>query len=66
MAVKPLRVLAFAYFELSFEQWQSSMESNTDLETILDEGRIQFTFLGAFGLHDPLRKNVKSVVKAVK
>jgi len=65
MAEKPLRVLAFAYCEMDIETWQQFVDMNKDLETIMDERSVSFTFLGAFGLHDPLRKNVKSVVKAV-
>jgi Ca2+-transporting ATPase len=67
MASKPLRVISFAYFEMDIEQWQLQFESTgKEFEQALDDRNIQFTFLGAFGLKDPLRKNVKSMVNAVK
>jgi len=67
MASKPLRVISFAYFEMEEDQWNVQFEeAGKDFEQALDENNIQFTFIGAFGLKDPLRSNVKSVVNAVK
>lgn len=67
MASKPLRVISFAYFEMEEDQWNSQFEdAGKDFEQALDDQSIQFTFIGAFGLKDPLRPNVKSVVNAVK
>lgn len=67
MASKPLRVISFAYFEMDEDQWNVQFEqTGKEFEQALDDRNIQFTFLGAFGLKDPLRKNVKSVVNAVK
>lgn len=67
MASKPMRVISFAYFEMDEDQWNVQFEqTGKEFEQALDDRNIQFTFLGAFGLKDPLRKNVKSVVNAVK
>jgi magnesium-transporting ATPase (P-type) len=67
MASKPLRVISFAYFEMDMDQWNAQFESTgKEFEQALDDRNIQFTFLGAFGLKDPLRKNVKSMVNAVQ
>lgn len=67
MASKPLRVISFAYFEMEEDQWNDQFENaGKDFEQALDDQSIQFTFIGAFGLKDPLRENVKSVVNAVK
>lgn len=67
MASKPLRVISFAYFEMDEDQWNVQFEqTGKEFEQALDDRNIQFTFLGAFGLKDPLRKNVKSVVNAIK
>lgn len=67
MAAKPLRVISFAYFEMNEDEWNAQFEqSGKEFEQALDDRNIQFTFLGAFGLKDPLRNNVKSVVNAVK
>ena len=67
MASQPLRVIAFAYFEMEEEQWNVQFEENgRDFDQALDENSMNFTFVGAFGLKDPLRSNVKSVVNAVK
>jgi len=67
MASKPLRVISFAYFEMEEDQWNVQFEeAGKDFEQALDENNIQFTFIGAFGLKDSLRSNVKSVVNAVK
>jgi len=67
MAEKPLRVIAFAYYEMDEDQYNAQFEqTGKEFEQALDEGLLSFTFLGAFGLKDPLRENVKSVVQAVK
>lgn len=67
MASKPLRVISFAYFEMEEDQWNAQFEQEgQDFEQALDDHSIQFTFIGAFGLKDSLRPNVKSVVNAVK
>ena len=53
MASKPLRVISFAYFEMEEDQWNVQFEeAGKDFEQALDEGSIQFTFIGAFGLKD--------------
>lgn len=67
MASKPLRVISFAYFEMGEDEWNAKFEEQgQDFDTALDENLINFTFIGAFGLKDNLRPNVKSVVNAVK
>ena len=63
MASKPLRVISFAYCEMEEDQWNVQFEeAGKDFEQALDENNIEFTFIGAFGLKDQLRENVKSVV----
>ena len=67
MASKPLRVIAFAYHIMDFEEWQSAYgEASKIFEQALDDRHINFTFLGAFGLKDSLRPNVKSAIKYVQ
>lgn len=67
MASKPLRVISFAYFEMDIDQWDAQFENTgKEFEQVLDDNQIQFTFLGAFGLKDPIRENVQSMVNAVK
>jgi len=67
MAAKPLRVISFAYWTMEEEEWNSTFEqAGKEFEQALDDRLIAFTFLGAFGMQDPLRKNVKSVVNAIK
>lgn len=67
MASKPLRVIAFAYHVMDLEEWNNGFgEAARIFEQALDEKHINFTFLGAFGLKDGLRPNVKSAVKYVQ
>lgn len=67
MAAAPLRVISFAYAEMATDQWNAQYEqTGKEFEQALDDGQIQFTFLAAFGLKDPLRDNVKSIVNAIK
>lgn len=68
MAYMPMRVIAFGFFEMEEKEWNETFQKNygNDFEKALEDGIIQFTFLGAFGLKDPLRPNIKSVVNAIK
>jgi len=67
MASKPLRVIAFAYHVMDVEEWNSGYgEASKIFEQALDDKQINFTFLGAFGLKDSLRSNVKSAIKYVQ
>ena len=67
MASKPLRVIAFAYHIMDLEEWNNGFgEASKIFEQALDDKHINFTFLGAFGLKDALRSNVKSAIKYVQ
>lgn len=67
MAAKPLRVIAFAYHIMDLDEWNTGFgEAAKIFEQALDDKHINFTFLGAFGLKDSLRPNVKSAIKYVK
>lgn len=67
MAAQPLRTLCFAYLEMDQNTWETKFENQgKEFEQALDDNTFQFTFVGAFGLKDRLRSNVKSVVNAVQ
>jgi len=63
MASQPLRVLAFAYVEMELEAWTQRYEdqggsAGRALEGALSSGELGLTFVGVFGLRDPLRAKV--------
>ena len=72
MTYSALRVIAFATFELEAQKWnQYEKKFNKGPNALLEEfikpggsvfGKIPFTFLGIFGLKDPIRKNVNGFV----
>jgi len=66
MASQPLRVLSFAYTQLSLDQWmkfeQSDVTPEQQLEEYLVGGQLKLCFVGAFGMKDPLRPRVQSCV----
>ena len=71
MAELPLRALGFAYAEVPLEDWINRYEVEENgagraLEDALSSGELQLTFLGAFGLRDPLRPKVQSCIKYAK
>jgi len=68
MAAQPLRVLAFAYTEMDLEAWSQRFEgqggsADRALEDALASGDLGLTFVGVFGLRDPLRPKVASCIK---
>lgn len=67
MTKQPLRVLAFAYLDLGADYWNNLVNQNMSPEAVLEnyiaQNKLKFTFLGAFGMYDRLRKSVKSCVK---
>jgi len=66
MACEPLRVIGLAYMEMDENDWISQYEQQRNpaynLQAYLDQGTRMFTWIGAFGLKDPLRPNVKKCV----
>lgn len=67
MAAYPLRVIGLAYMEMDEAEWaryeQSGNAAQNFEEELKGQSRNAFTWVGAFGLKDPLRKNVKECVK---
>ena len=71
MASRPLRTMAFAFFELDEQQWYDQYESQSPtpeiaLEDSLVNGTLTLSFIGTIGLRDPLRQKVKSCVEYAK
>mmetsp|Transcript_18407 Transcript_18407/g.28238 ORF Transcript_18407/g.28238 Transcript_18407/m.28238 type:complete len:191 (+) Transcript_18407:1727-2299(+) len=67
MAAEPLRVIAMAYFDMSIDEWESKFEHpgmNPDqlFDKALDSRALTLTFIGMFGLKDPIRTTVPSCV----
>lgn len=67
MASQPLRTMAFAYVEMDLQAWTSEYEdrggsAEKNLEDALSSRALGLTFVGAFGLRDPLRAKVQSCV----
>lgn len=67
MANKPLRVLGFAFTEMSAEEWNKLYEGHPQgaartFEARLDKGEQQLVWIGAFGLKDPIRSGVSKAV----
>lgn len=72
MALSGLRVIAFASVEMENDTWmnllqQSGHQNGNSPSKILEDEiynrSLDFSFIAAFGLRDPLRQNVKSQVK---
>jgi len=70
MALSGLRVIAFASVEMEYNAWsdllQQNNNGNSPSKILLDEitnKNLEFSFIAAFGLRDPLRANVKKQVK---
>jgi Ca2+-transporting ATPase len=67
MASNPLRVISFAFTEMDLEDWLAlegrGGTPERALEDALSNGALALTFIGAFGLRDPLRPSVSSAVK---
>lgn len=52
---------------MDIEHWNIHYEgSGIEFEEALNNRSLQFTYLGAFGLKDPLRENIKSIVTAIR
>lgn len=66
MAAEPLRVMGLAYMEMDENEWlkyESGSQPAVAFETMLERGDQLFTWIGAFGMKDPLRANVAKCVK---
>lgn len=66
MACEPLRVMGLAFMEMDEAEWmryESGPNAAINLEKQLENGEQLFTWIGAFGLKDPLRANVSKCVK---
>jgi len=66
MASYPLRVMGLAYIEMDEAEWTQYEQSGNaadNFEKALDTSRVSFTWIGAFGLQDKIRKNVRECVK---
>lgn len=69
MASQPLRCLAFGYAEMTVDEWaerfagEYNMSPDRALEDALSDGSLPLTFVGAFGLRDPLRPKVASAIR---
>jgi len=68
MAAQPLRVITFAYLQMSFNDWQQQYENSEKspeqaIEDGLNNGHFAFCYLGTFGLRDTLRPRVQSCVQ---
>jgi magnesium-transporting ATPase (P-type) len=67
MASTPLRVLGFAFLEMTEDDWYEFIKSADEspsqmLEEALATGTLSLNFLCLVGLKDKLRKSVKSLV----
>jgi len=68
MASEPLRVISFAYAEMSLSDWEDNYSSQDGFpERILEEAisndQLQLTFIANFGLKDQIRPKVPKYVK---
>jgi len=68
MAAEPLKVISFAYFDMSITEWEATYEqdgisSDKLFEDFLNSGSVPLTFIGTFGLKDTIRPTVQSCVK---
>lgn len=67
MAAQPLRVLTFAYVQMSFSDWERYEHSDRSPEQIVEElvnsQQLPFCYIGSFGLRDTLRPRVQSCVQ---
>jgi P-type Ca2+ transporter type 2B len=67
MANEPLRVIGLAYIEMDEGEWMGQYENGRNaainMEAYLEQGNQIFTWIGAFGMKDPLRANVKQCVR---
>jgi hypothetical protein len=56
MAAEPLRVIGFAYSEISINDWLDHFNENGDISSkfkeSIDDGQFEFIFLAAIGLKD--------------
>jgi len=69
MAMQALRVIGFAYIELTFQMWEQNFagDGSRALSEIFEEkvsgNEPFFTWIGAFGIKDPLRPGVIESIK---
>uniref|UniRef100_A0A7S3CL09 Cation-transporting P-type ATPase C-terminal domain-containing protein n=1 Tax=Strombidium rassoulzadegani TaxID=1082188 RepID=A0A7S3CL09_9SPIT len=68
MAQQPLKVMTLAYAEIDQSEWEQSylneeVGANQSLENAIQEGRLNFIFIGLIGLKDPIRLVVPSSIR---
>jgi len=76
MARKGLKVLSYAYKDISYEQYEN-IKNTKDNDGMVIQNYIEspefraqmeqnLTYVGTFGLEDPLRDNIESSVNLIK
>ena len=66
-----LRVLGLAFWEMDMSEWQQQFEADRDsgkssdrtFEEMMEYKQAKLTWIGAFGLRDPLRNGVEDSIK---
>ena len=63
-ATKGLKTIAYAYKDISYDEWESLKERHNNFEGHDDRHHLEqnLTFLAAFGMNDDLRPNVDEVI----
>lgn len=67
MAAQPLRVITFAYVQMSFSEWEryehTDRTPEQNIEDMVNSQQLPFCYIGSFGLRDTLRPRVQSCVQ---
>lgn len=66
-----LRVIGLAFWEMDMNEWQQTFEIDRDsgksadrtFEELMEYKQAKLTWIGAFGLRDPLRDGVEDSIK---
>ena len=68
MAAKGLKTISYAYKSVTISEFNEILENHEDIESpefqreILDS----MTYIGTFGLKDPVRPDIKDAIKLIK
>ena len=66
-----MRVIGLAFWEMDMAEWQQQFEADRDsgrssdrtFEEMMEYKQAKLTWIGAFGLRDPLRVGVEESIK---
>ena len=69
IAIKMLKPIAMAYKDMTLEEYEklkmhnNNFQSSVEIEEIFEQ---DLTFIGVFGIEDPLREGIEDVIKRCK